>query len=973
MRDKLQAIIASEDTKKPLTDTELCKELHVSREYVTLLRKELNIFDSRERKKMYVYKEIKTILRGQHAVSEQNLLKMLRLKGYSLSKYLLDKYLEELSPNKIREDTLVGLPQPDAEVEEVKEYDSFNNLVGYDGSLDMQIQQAKATMLYPPRGLHCLILGETGVGKSELAEAMYRFALEVECLPKEAPFIVFNCADYAENSQLLITQLFGCMKGAYTGAVNDRKGLIEQADGGILFLDEVHRLSSEGQEMLFQLMDKGVFRRLGESDAGRKAKVQLIAATTENIETSLLSTFKRRIPMLITVPSLMDRPLTERLQLIRRFFSYESARMSAPLYVGLDVVKAYLLYDCKGNIGQLKSDIQVTCAKSFLSYVTKKEDAVKVDIHDLNLYVKKGLMKINSQRQELESIIWTDFRFHPAHCKDPSPQDDDIYSFPKEFYGTIEKAYAKYLEKGLDVQQINQLIGDEIEKKLQTVITHVKHHLVPLSLDEVAKVVGGDVIELVEGILLIAEKDLGKLDKSVAYCLAIHLHATFIRTRQGKKIINPNLEDIRRKFQKEYAVAEKMVKQIQSAYGMELPEDEIGYIALYLRGSTKEEEGRVGIIVATHGSAGGCMLDIAGKLLNIEHGHSFAMSFEENPEDALERLLLMVENCDEGKGVLLLVDMGSLLTFGEIIQECTKISVETIDRVDTIMVIEALRRSILPGTNLQDMIYGIEGLNYTFPKTKHIAVHKVRRKAIVTLCFTGEGIALFCEQQLKQMLGERLRDITLLHMGMIGERDIYKQIQETLLKYEIIAIVGSVDPKFHGIPYISMDEFFSGHGADYLRSILHAHPEKKTRLELTEKIPEVVRQIKIVMLGDQVYTKEEILKEMCGKLAQEGYVKSGYTAAVFEREKMGSYLISQKVALPHADSRYVQKPVIMIAKADQPILWDGVNTTKLICLLALDIDGKDGVRYLYKKFQNTDIVAALENAATEEVLREALL
>ena len=110
-------------------------------------------------------------------------------------------------------------------------------------------------MMYPPRGLHTLILGETGVGKSDLATAMFRFSRDIGYLDKDAEFIVFNCADYAENPELLMSQIFGYKKGAFTGANQDKPGLVEKADRSILFLDEVHRLPPEGQEQLFYLID----------------------------------------------------------------------------------------------------------------------------------------------------------------------------------------------------------------------------------------------------------------------------------------------------------------------------------------------------------------------------------------------------------------------------------------------------------------------------------------------------------------------------------------------------------------------------------------------------------------------------------------------------------------------------------------------------------------------------------------------
>src|SRR5260370_32755420 len=95
---------------------------------------------------------------------------------------------------------------------------SFATLIGGSEGLKVAIQQAKAAMLYPPRGLHTLLCGPSGVGKTTFARLMHAFALELKALPAGAPFISFNCADYAANPQLLMAHLFGVVRGAYTGA-----------------------------------------------------------------------------------------------------------------------------------------------------------------------------------------------------------------------------------------------------------------------------------------------------------------------------------------------------------------------------------------------------------------------------------------------------------------------------------------------------------------------------------------------------------------------------------------------------------------------------------------------------------------------------------------------------------------------------------------------------------------------------------
>lgn len=229
--------------------------------------------------------------------------------------------------------------------------DIFNDIIGADGSLKLAIKQAEAAILYPPKGLHTLLIGATGVGKNNFSEIMYKYALESGTISANSEFIIFNCAEYADNPNLLLSQLYGYVKGAFTGAEKERDGLIEKANGGIILLDEIHRLPAEGQEMLFMLMDKGNYRKMGETEGTRKSNVRFICATTEDINSSLLKTFLRRIPMVIKIPSLSERNLTERFQLIKQFFSEESKCVKVPIRVHKAVIKDLLAYKCQGNIG----------------------------------------------------------------------------------------------------------------------------------------------------------------------------------------------------------------------------------------------------------------------------------------------------------------------------------------------------------------------------------------------------------------------------------------------------------------------------------------------------------------------------------------------------------------------------------------------------------------------------------------------
>ncbi len=101
-------------------------------------------------------------------------------------------------------------------------------MIGHDASLKESIEQIKTALYYPDGGLPLLITGESGTGKSYLVHLVYQYCLLHDLLEDSAPFITFNCAQYADNPELLTSNLFGHVKGAYTGAEENKKGLSKQ-------------------------------------------------------------------------------------------------------------------------------------------------------------------------------------------------------------------------------------------------------------------------------------------------------------------------------------------------------------------------------------------------------------------------------------------------------------------------------------------------------------------------------------------------------------------------------------------------------------------------------------------------------------------------------------------------------------------------------------------------------------------------
>jgi transcriptional regulator with GAF, ATPase, and Fis domain len=151
-----------------------------------------------------------------------------------------------------------------------------------------------------------LFTGESGVGKEQLAQSVYLLSA-----PKGRPYVSVSCPQYQEGN-LTVSELFGHTRGSFTGAVADRRGAFEEADGGVLFLDEIGDLHPSAQAMLLRTLSTGEFRPLGGTKS-RTADVRVVSATNRPLNRLVLSNefrydlFFRLARFQLPVPPLRER------------------------------------------------------------------------------------------------------------------------------------------------------------------------------------------------------------------------------------------------------------------------------------------------------------------------------------------------------------------------------------------------------------------------------------------------------------------------------------------------------------------------------------------------------------------------------------------------------------------------------------------------------------------------------------------
>ncbi|NMF06595.1 sigma-54-dependent transcriptional regulator [Clostridium beijerinckii] len=581
----------------------------------------------------------------------------------------------------------------------------FNYLIGANTSLKNQIEQAKAALMYPPNGLHTLIIGGTGVGKSLFANIMYKYSKYIKRLSKDAPFVVFNCADYANNPQLLLSCILGHIKGSFIGADKETDGIVSNADGGILLLDEIHRLPHEAQEMVFHFMDTGTYNKLGETGNTRRASILLIGSTTEDPNSTLLNTFTRKIPITITIPSFDERPIDDQIELIHYLLSNEAQRVNKTIKISAEAIEALIRSTSYGNVGQLKLNIQSACAKGFLNCINTDEC---IDIN-LNLFpsnIKNKILTFSDKGRVNVTewnIIPNTITIQPDGDKTFLETDD--YEPPFNIYNIIEDKTSALHEEGMSDDYIKDFITTDINIHLKQFYSRLKNDA--HGREVLLKIVNKDIVEFVEEIKALAEFRLNrKLNERFIYATSLHFSALFNRIKKKNDSFSSHIDLQLSVNNKEYDVAAEIHRLTQKRYNMTLPPIEVDYLALLLASIHHESshQERVGVVVASHGSsAATSMVAVARKLFDVDNILAVDIPLEMMPSDMLQVITEKVKIADEGKGVLLLVDMGSLNSLSDVINERTSINTKSLDMVSTQLVLEAVRTCSLCNTDLNSV------------------------------------------------------------------------------------------------------------------------------------------------------------------------------------------------------------------------------------------------------------------------------
>lgn len=593
-----------------------------------------------------------------------------------------------------------------------KEVSVFSKFIGYNGSMEQVIEKCKAAVNYPVNGLTMIICGASGVGKSYLASLIHQYAVESGAVEKNAPFVVLNCADYANNSELLSSVLFGHVKGAFTGANEEKQGLLAEADGGYLFLDEVHNLSAENQEKLFLFIDSQKYRMLGDSKNWQTAKVRLLFATTEDIHSTLLATFRRRIPFEIRIPDFLERSYGERFLLVSSFFQNEAEILKKNICVDSEYFRRMLNLHEEGNIGAVKSKIKVLCAQA---YSQQREEELRITTpgkessDSFHFYWNRPEKKKWMSSYQIFSNITGCF-------------------VPGMNYSKIEEVLELFL----------QTITRRLEENNFYEIPPFRHYEEKCrnSINKILKSYGYRLNEL-------------EIDEFYKMVIAVLFDETFF----GAAFKISGYE--KKKYRKYEVMISRILDAVLEDYNDNVREFLQTILTVWLSDKVKVKS-KINALILMHGEhSASSMASLANEMIGDYVYEAFDMPIQVHTEELIVKVNDYVRDIETNEGLVLLVDMGSLERMYDKISRNVNGDLVIVNNVSTAFALEL-------GFSLFDKadIYRITQMDMSQFNMKMQYYKGLSQKPnIIVSCISGEGIAVEIKEILSRYVNTDEIDI----------------------------------------------------------------------------------------------------------------------------------------------------------------------------------------------------------------------
>ncbi|MFC6200492.1 PRD domain-containing protein [Lactiplantibacillus nangangensis] len=664
---------------------------------------------------------------------------------------------------------------------------TFENLIGYGGSLQDQIKQAKAAVLYPAGCLNIKILAEAGTGMSVFTKEIINFAKQNQVIKSNSPKIVVDCQKYLNSNLELDEILFGTTKSSINTCFH-------KAYGGVILIEHYECLTIEQKTRLNNLLDpQGTLSQYLKVNKFQKPLIILACTLPES------TTIDDKFPITIQLPNLKERPLLEKLSLINHFFSMEGHISHCTIKVPTLVLKALLLSSYKHNVKELLSTVRVACANAYVRVITENKSTMTICLDDLTSKVQESLLNTRHNSLDLDNLFGGVEKIiydvdGSANGIQPTLVTEDLYDY-------INFQYALLVKKGISPNHLKDLASEHMQKILNSFNYHDSLDTIE-GYQRLAKLVNPKIISIIQEWLHDCQRQLDKtFENSVYYGLCLHINS-LLTTRIKQNSINPNqVKKLIQEYPDEYQATVKLIQILDTQLNIKLPHEESALIIMFLISSNHPvKQGRPVLLYILHGTGAAKSLAETTNVLNQTHyATGYDMDLNKDTKTALQEIKTLINKINQGPGVIVIYDMGSIKIMLDMISNEIKVPIRAVQIPITLIGIDTARKCSLD-TNIDNVFHLVT------TEINQVIKDKQRKpQIIITLCHTGEGGA----KQLKNYIDQYSKlAIPVTALAVSDKTKLIKSIQDIQKIYHIHALVGTYDPNLFGIPFIPINKVF---------------------------------------------------------------------------------------------------------------------------------------------------------------------
>lgn len=483
--------------------------------------------------------------------------------------------------------------------------------------------------------------------------------------------------------------------------------------------------------------------------------------------------------------------------------------------------------------------------------MTNLKSDVRIHSKALPGYIKEGLYKEKEHRVLWNKLMSEEIEYFRFNGNADDTNNNLFNSNDNTIYDFIENKLEKL--KSLDISDIDieNILEKDIAKHFNKNNSEVSEEI---NRKNLLTIISEDILNCFDKIINhISQKLTIKFDNNLYTAFALHINTLINRINTDKIIINTNLNKIRELYPFEFSIALEVKEMIENHIGKAIPIDEAGYLTLFLiQDNTFNDvsHDKVRVILIAHGeSTATSMADVSNRLLGENYVLPIDASIDVAPSTVLERLKISIQENPTSAGYLLLVDMGSLTTFADVIRSEFNVEIKVISLVSTLHVLESARKALL-GASLDEIYNDVLMVNSYVEIHKNLNSNQIKdnKVLIVTACLTGEGAAI----AIKNFLMSNLRinndyfEITCLNCL---DKKFFKQKIINLQKENEILFIVSSFPIDSEVKQYTMYEVFN---MNVLKELQSAIDSKTAMLNIPKIIKENIYDIDGVELYNDV-------------------------------------------------------------------------------------------------------------------------